>query len=140
MRRQIKPVTENNRKTFDDIVKNYIIDCIDSSDRDLEKEPETPFEKIRFLEKCFVSEYGHEIARIGKIKAMTNWLQGLPSCLHIEFSNYQILQLAKSWGSLPEKATENEEDRILDNYWNLVANKTLQLFDLKENSVFFKRI
>jgi len=139
MRRQIKPVTENNRKTFDDIVKNYIIDCIDSSDRD-EKEPETPFEKIRFLEKCFMSEYGHEIARIGKIKAMTNWLQGLPSCLHIEFSNYQILQLAKSWGSLPEKATENEEDRILDNYWNLVANKILQLFDLKENSVFFTRI
>lgn len=140
MRRQIKPVTVENRSTFDSIVKSYIIDCIDSSDRALEKEPVTAFEKVQFLKRCFNSEYGHEIARIGKIKAMTNWLQGLPSCLHIEFSNYQILQLAKSWGSLPEKATENEEDRILNNYWNLIANKILQLFDLKENSVFFKRI
>ncbi|HPS30200.1 MAG TPA: hypothetical protein PLZ43_08090 [bacterium] len=140
MKRQVKPVTVENRSTFDDIVKSYIVSCIDSSDRDLEKEPETPFSKVQFLKTCFESEYGHEIKRSGHLKAMINWLQGLPSCLNIEFANYRILELAKSWGSLPENPTENEEDRILDNYWNLMANKTLQLFSLKESSVFFKRI
>ncbi len=137
MKRQTKPVTAENRSTFDSIVKSYIIDCIDSSDRSLEKEPVTAFEKVQFLKKCFESEYGYEAKRVGQVKAMINWLQGLPSCINIEFANYKILQLAKSWGSLPEKATENEEDRILNNYWNLMANKILQLFKLKESAAFF---
>ena len=140
MKRQTKPVTVENRSTFDSIVKSYIIDCIDSSDRNLEKEPVTAFEKVQFLKKCFESEYGYEIKRVGQVKAMINWLQGLPSCLHIEFANYKILQLAKSWGSLPENPTENEEEGILNNYWNLMANKILQLFSLKESSAFFTRI
>ena len=29
MKRQIKPVTVENRSTFDDIVKSYIVSCID---------------------------------------------------------------------------------------------------------------
>ena len=140
MRRQTKPITEKNRKTFDDIVKSYIVDCINSSGRGLEKEPETPFDKVQFLKKCFESEAGWNIARAGKVRAMTDWLQGLPSCLSIEFSNYEILELAKKWGSLPEEPTENEKDRIIENYWNLMANKTLQLFDIKENGALYKRI
>jgi hypothetical protein len=54
-------------------------------------------------------------------------LQGLPSCLNIVFSNYDIIQLAKSWESLPENATEKQEDKILSNYFNFMAAKFFQL-------------
>ena len=62
-----------------------------------------------------------------KIKTIINWIMGLPTCLNIDFENYKILELAKLWGSIPENATEKQEDKILANWWNFIAVKFFQL-------------
>ena len=58
---------------------------------------------------------------------MTEWLQGL--ALPIDYTYYNIIQLAKEWGSIPQDATAKQEDKICDNYWLFMANKLRQLFE-----------
>lgn len=110
-------------------VKAYLLSVIDSEG--FENEPyfnecKTDSDKISFLSGRFKSEYQYNVTRYGQLKAMTDWLQGL--AINVEYANYKILRLAVEWGSIPEDATEGEESKILANYWNLLANKLLQLF------------
>ena len=107
--------------------KRYIIDSIDASEYG--KELKNDNEKIEFLRDTFQSEYGFAIQRYGIQGAIKEWLQGLPSCINIAFYNYDILILAREWGSLKEGATEKQEDKILDNYWNYIASKICVLFN-----------
>lgn len=121
--RKIGSVTSAN-------AKQLVIDSIDASGYG--ENPKTPDEKIRFLEKTFLSEYGWAVARYGKQRAIQEWLMGLPSSIHLPFANYDILQLAKSWGTLPYNATERQEDKILSNYWKLMASTILKLFNQRK--------
>ena len=121
---QDKPISKSGE--LDRVVKRYIIDQIDGSGYD--KTLTTDKEKVKFLKDTFYAEYSHEIVRRGELKALAEYFSGLPSCCNIAFTNFDILQLAKKWGSLPENPTERQEIKILDNWWNLLANKTLQLF------------
>lgn len=121
----MSPRTEVNLK-----YENYILDSISADGYDV-PEPKTPKEKLQFLYDRFISEYwdnNQSVQRMGKQNAFKEWIQGLPSSFNIEFSNYNILQLAKRMGSLPQNATEKQEDRVLENYWNFMANKTFQAF------------
>jgi len=110
---------------LDKTVKSYILECIEE---DGEGNPiATTADKIAYLKQRFNSEYAYNIKRLGALKACTDWLQGL--ALNIEFTNYEILELAKSWGSLADDATEKQEDAIISNYWHFMANKCLQLMN-----------
>ena len=104
----------------------YIIDCIDSDAYDVETTGTK--EKLQFLSDTFQKEFGWNIERIGQYKAFQEWIQGLPSVFNIEFENYKILELAKKVGTLDKNATEEQEDRIIDNYWNFITVLTFQLF------------
>lgn len=106
----------------------YILNCIDSSDYDLESEPQTDADKLAFLSETFHAEYGWMVQRVGPITAFAEWCKGLPSSFNCEFRNHAIIDLAKEWGSIPADATERQEQKILDNWFNLIANKTFQLF------------
>lgn len=64
----------------------------------------------------------------GEYRSFTEWLQGLPSCFNIDFENYKILKLAVLWGSIHEKHTERQADKILENWFNFIMVKTFQLF------------
>ena len=112
---------------LDRTAKRYILDCIDNSGYS-ETPLNTDKEKINFLLECFKSEYSWAINRYGEPKALVEWLQGLPSSISIVFYNCDILKLATDWGSLPANATEKQQDKILENYWNFMANKISQLF------------
>lgn len=105
--------------------QEYILNSIDGANYD--QITETDQEKIEFLIETFKSEYGWAIERMGTQKAIEEWLRGLPSAIQIDFYNSDIIDLAKSWGTLRQDATEREEDKILANYWNLLANHILQL-------------
>ncbi len=107
-------------------IQAYIIDCIDSSSYDVVTT--TPQEKLKFLYDTFKAEYGFNIDRVGEYKAFENWTQGLPTVFNIEFENYKILELAKEMGGLEENATEKQEDKVLENYWNYITVNTFQLF------------
>ena len=106
----------------------YIIEAIDADGYDLEQLPQTDGDKLQFLAETFHAEYGWMIQRVGPITAFAEWCKGVPSSFNIKFTNWEIIELAKEWGSLEADAAERQEQKILDNYWNLIANKTFQLF------------
>jgi len=113
-------------KELNSKVKPYIINCVDSSAYDTKTV--TDKEKLQFLFNTFKAEKGYDIKRVGVYKAFKDWCMGLPTAFSIEYTNYKILELAKEWGSIPENATEKQEDKILNNYWNFITVKTFQLF------------
>ena len=112
---------------LDKVVKLYIISCITSEGYNV-VEPVTNQEKIDFLRSTFNNEYGFNIARMGEQNALKEWFQGLPSSISVAFYNTDILDLAFKWGSISSTVTESQEQKILDNYFNLLAAKTCQLF------------
>ena len=94
-------------------------------------EAATEAEKLQFLADTFNSEYGFpdNIRRYGtKQNCFAEWLQGLPSCFNVAFYYADIIALAKLWGSIPENATEAQEDKICNNWWRYLADQTFQLF------------
>lgn len=110
-------------------IEKYLIDCIDSEGYD--KELLTDKEKVTFVAECFKNEYCYEqnIQRYKTVQeVLRQWLMGSPSSFNVDFENYKILEVAKTFGNLPEKLTEKEEDKIINNWFSFMANKTLQLF------------
>ena len=98
--------------------KKYILDCVEL---DCEEKPiKTDEEKIKYIFDRFNSEFGWNIERIGKHKAMTEWLQGL--ALNIEYWNSEIVPLAIKMGSIEENPSEKLQARVVDNYWSFMAN------------------
>ncbi|HDV2294369.1 TPA: hypothetical protein RHY17_004171 [Escherichia coli] len=52
------------------------------------------------------------------VKAMRDYLQGLPTGLGIAFENYRIVELMESWGLKP----------CVDEYWELIARAYVDIF------------
>ena len=103
--------------------KKYILDTIETDNDD--KPIKTDNEKIKYLFDRFYSEYYcHNIRlRVGKQKAMTDWLQGL--ALNIEYWNSEIVPLAIKMGSIDENPSEKLQARVIENYWSFMANVIL---------------
>jgi hypothetical protein len=115
--------TELNAKVF-----QYILNCIDGEGYEVEFSTDT--EKLQFLATTFKSEYCYpeNLRYYGNVqKTLSNWFAGLPSSCNIDFENYKILEIAKSWECIPKNATEKQEDKIISNWFDWMANKTLQL-------------
>lgn len=109
-------------------VRQYILDCIDSSGYDITTT--TDAEKLQFLADTFNSEYVFKdnLKYYGSYQNMfANWLMGLPSSFNIEFRNHYIIEIAKKWNSIPENATEKQEDKIIENWFLFIASHTEQL-------------
>ena len=107
--------------------KNYILNTIEE---DGEGKPlNTEQEKVKYLFNRFNSEYGFMIERVGKQKALAEWLSGL--ALNIEFYNNAIVELAIKMGSIEEKPSEKLQARVINNYWSFMANVILS-FEPKE--------
>ena len=119
--------------TLDKTAKQYIINNINLEDYDIE--PVDLPDKISQLKKVFYSEYSWRVDQVGEHEALKDWLQGLPTVISIVFYNYDILQLAKLWGSLSDNPTERQEDKILENYWHFMAAKIGQLFRTSEKTL-----
>tara|TARA_R100001082_G_C4357002_1_gene157367 strand:+ start:1413 stop:1763 length:351 start_codon:yes stop_codon:yes gene_type:complete len=82
-------------------------------------------QKIKHLSNRIDSEYGHLVKRLGRQKAISEWLSGL--AINIPFYNQDILQLAKDMGSVDNELTERQEERIIENYWDFMAMMVLEL-------------
>ena len=107
--------------------KKYILDTIETG---LNDEPlKTDQEKIEYLFKRFNSEYGFMIERVGKQKAIAEWLSGL--ALDIEYYYDDIVKLAIKMGSIDENPSDKLQARVKENYWNFMANVILS-FEPKE--------
>ena len=107
--------------------KKYILDTIETG---LNDEPlKTDQEKIKYIFDRFNSEYGFMIERVGKQKAIAEWLSGL--ALDIEFYYEDIVKLAVKMGSIDENPSDKLQARVKENYWNFMANVILS-FEPKE--------
>lgn len=123
-----KPLSE--RQISNAKYEKYIIDSIDAESYG--KEPKNNKEKLQFLRDTFRDEYydGNPNAQsMGERRAFEEWIRGLPSSFNIDFYNTDILKLAKKNGTLRADASEKEEERVLENYWNYITNKTFIAFN-----------
>ena len=91
--------------------KNYILSTIEE---DGEGKPlTTDQEKINYIFDRFNSEYGFMIERVGKQKAMAEWLSGLALDLEYYYSN--IIKLAIKMGSIDENPSEKMQSKVCEN-------------------------
>jgi len=98
--------------------KNYILSTIKE---DGEGKPlTTESEKIDYIFDRFNSEYGFMIKRVGKYKAMSEWLSGL--ALDIEYYNDAIVDLAIKMGSINPNPNDKLKNTVAANYWDFMAN------------------
>ena len=119
-------MTKLHYTKYQENYKNYILDCIDSEDDLINKEL-TKEEKIKYLFDRFYSEYGFMVERVGKQKAIAEWLSGL--AIHIPYTHNDIIELAKNMGSVNQNLSTVQEDRIIENYFNFMAYMVLLLED-----------
>ena len=101
--------------------KNYILSTIE--DDGWGKPLTTDKEKINYIFDRFNSEYGFMIERVGKQKAMAEWLSGL--ALSIEYMNDDIIKLAIKMRSIDENPSEKMQSKICEKYWDFMANVIL---------------
>lgn len=113
---------------LDQTVKKYLISCMDFTG--YEVEPKTIAEKIQACYDIYYHEIGHwSEPRKGRQASINDWLSSLASACTIAFNNHEILELAVKWGSLPNDYSERQADILLENYFNFMAAKLVQLFD-----------
>ena len=107
--------------------KNYILSTIEE---DGEGKPlTTDKEKINYIFDRFYSEYGWNIDRVGKLKAISEWLSGL--ALDIEYYYSDIIKLAIKMGSIDENPSKKLQIKVINNYWDFMA-KIILGFEPKE--------
>jgi len=109
-------------------INPYILDAIDGSGYD--KELNTDTEKLQFLADTFKAEYvfPENVRQYpNRQDLFAQWLMGLPSSFNIDFNYCDIIRLAKEWDTIPQNATEKQEDKVCANWFNLIALKTMQL-------------
>ena len=98
--------------------KKYILSTIETGIND---EPlKTDQEKIKYIFDRFNSEYGFMINRVGKYKAMSEWLSGL--ALDLEYYYSDIIKLAIKMGSIDENPSEKMQSKVCEKYWDFMAN------------------
>jgi len=107
--------------------KNYILSTIEE---DGEGKPiKTDEEKIKYIFDRFYSEYDWNIDRVGKFKAMSEWLSGL--ALDLEYYYSDIIKLAIKMGSIDENPSEKMQSKVCEKYWDFMAN-IIMSFEPKE--------
>jgi len=107
--------------------KKYILSTIETG---LNDEPlKTDEEKINYIFSRFNSEYSWNIDRVGKHKAMTEWLSGL--ALNIEYYYSDIVDLAIKMGSIDSNPNDKLRNKVEQGYFDFMANIILG-FEPKE--------
>lgn len=132
----MKPIRTNS-KEFNDKVYPYILNAISSSGDDIEFNSDK--EKLRYLKDIFITRanYEYNVKRYpNNQERLADWIAGLPSEFNIDFENYRILEIAESWGSLPNPDDEKQQEKIISNWFNLIAFKTIQL--MKRHKIYIK--
>ena len=118
------------------IVNTYILNAIDGEGYG--KVLNTNAEKLQFLADRYKSEYSfpYNLRRYGSHQiCFQNWIMGLPSCFNVDFENYRIVEIAKEWNDLNEQSTERQIDKIINNWFNYIASKTIQLMGKNKISI-----
>ena len=102
----------------------YLLNCVDT---ETIGESATDKDKINFVFDTFNNEYNDAYNKRrypSECERLANYLRGLPSCIHIAFSDYDIIQIGKSWGY---QMTPKQEANFVNNWWNCCAARLIQM-------------
>lgn len=111
-------------------IQTYLLDRIDLSGYEIDLPPKTTRQKLLVLHGIFLSEYGYNLNKNkSDFFVMKDYLQGLPSTINIEFMNFEILKLLQAWGVADGTENDDQQDKLIDQYWNEIAKKLNSLFN-----------
>ena len=102
--------------------EHFILSTIDVEELDERGLSDTDSDRLRYITERFQTETGGG----GGIPAIEEWLSGL--ALDIPFTNYEIIELAHACGSCRCGLTERQEEKIVANYFNFMANVIYRMF------------
>ena len=97
--------------------KQYILSTIETDTND--QPITTEREKINYIFNRFNSEYDWNIKRIGKQKALAEWLSGL--ALDLPYYYQDIVELAVDMGSIEPNPSDKVIQRVEHGYWDFMA-------------------
>jgi hypothetical protein len=98
--------------------KKYILSTIETDNED--KPLKTDQDKIQYIFDRFNSEYGFMIERVGKQKAISEWLSGL--ALDIEYYYDDIVKLSIKMGSINPNPNDKLRNKVEQGYFDFMAN------------------
>ena len=114
-----------NSNEFKRIMNQYLLEALNNNDNPLNN-----FKDVaNYSFNRFNSEYCHnyEIKRTPNVQnRLADYLRGIP--FNVDFENYRIIELAKEWGQLPQNATEKQENKIINNWFNFIAHQILNFW------------
>lgn len=102
----------------------YILDAIEHENNNAVL---TDKEKVAYFFDCFYKEfndYNNQSIYPNTQKRISEYLRGLPSCIGIEFSDYEISIIGKSWSYCK---TDKQTAKFVDRWFDTIAYRLLKL-------------
>ena len=113
-----------NTKKYLANIESHILDSIPQDG--------TPEEKLNFVFDAYEIEHNYEYNKRrtpNHQERFSDWLQGLPSAISIEWSSAGIIELAKELQEMREEYPPKLEARIIANYYSFIALHVMKLRD-----------
>ena len=99
-----------------------------------DQEFSTVAEKCQYVLECFENEYCDH-REPNYTKRVAGWLQGLPSIMTVPFYNNEIIEIGYKLDLIKkgkrQTTTENNEQKFLDHWFELIAHKLIQMSQMK---------
>lgn len=105
----------------------YVLDAINVTGYEGNEMKATDEERIKYFFSTYNNEYNKDYNKRlypNSIERLTNYLQGLPSCINIAFTYYDITLIGKNWGYCKN---ERETERFINSWFKEIAFKLFQL-------------
>ena len=108
---------------YKDNYKRFVLSTIEF---DINDKPITKYiDKVNYIFKRFYSECGFLIPRVGKQKAISEWLSGL--ALDLPYYYDDIVDLAIKMGSINPNPSDSLRNKVEQGYWDFMANIILEI-------------
>jgi hypothetical protein len=105
--------------------RHFILSTIEAEELAERGLPDTDAGRIDYIISRLESETGKEILGrhiiLTPLDIIEQWLSGL--ALNIPFEYWEILELAEACGSCRYDMTDRQNEKIVDNYFNFMANQ-----------------
>lgn len=102
--------------------RHFILSTIGEEELEERGLPNTEAGKIDYLISRIESETGEKSFGVASIE---KWLSGL--ALNIPFEYWEIIELAEACGSSRYEMTDRQQEKLVDNYFNFMANQIAQM-------------
>lgn len=101
----------------------YVLDCIYNDEKDNMSDKEA----INYFFECFNKEYNNNYNKRlypNLQERISQYIQGLPTCISIAFTDYDIINIGKSWGYC---TTPAKTANFVNNWFDTIAFRLIQL-------------